>query len=187
MAHSTEGLDSVTTPAARATADELRGRLIQELPGFLNDRFSELGQTISFGEYGVDLRAVDGTDPESSVELVSVQVNHVERAEVNDLQLSTGLDARSAVLQMRLFGTIIGMVDRYDQDASEAFDTVLLARSYSNDFLDVEAEARWDGHWNLKSVIAIDTATITVLPSPARWREDYDWWSVEVSEHVRPG
>jgi hypothetical protein len=176
MAHRTEDPHEPTKAVERVAADELQSRLTDELPGFLNDRLNERGQAISFREHGVDVHAEDGTDHESSVRLLSVRVNDVERVEVHDVQFDDGLGGRSAAVKLRLFGSIVGLLVRHHSDAPDEDDDPT-TRSYSNDFLDVDAEVRWDGQWNLTSVIATGTATITVVPQHS-FLEKYERWVV---------
>lgn len=175
MVHRNENMQEPPKPAENVRADELRSRLIRELPDFLNERHNERGQTISLREHGVDVRADDGTDHEPSDELVFVQVNHVERVKIFDLRLDDVQDERSAVVTLRLFGSITGLVVPGRSDTNEEVDTAPIIRSYSNDVVDVDAEVRWDSQWNLASVDAIDMATITVLPCD-QWREKHERW-----------
>ncbi|MGP6178562.1 hypothetical protein ACTU6U_14820 [Microbacterium sp. A196] len=174
MVDSSNETDAPTgsSPWTAAEVEGLADQLEQNLPDFLNEQYGGHGDTISFRRVGVVLDS-DADHRESGAQdyLSSIQITHVKNVEVHNLRVGAEDDKQAGLAELRLFGDILGKVDRHRDGAP---DDVAVTIDFSSDYVDVPASIRWDHDGQIEDVTATDTAVLVATETEVLYAGDDD-------------
>ncbi|GGO59927.1 hypothetical protein GCM10010910_04070 [Microbacterium nanhaiense] len=144
--------------------DDLAVALGETLPDYFNVFLSEHGEAISFAEHGVAVHVSPGpwNWPADAV-LTTVHLKRIDIVEVHDLEVETGERTRRGLAELRLFGDIAGTV--IEQHAENLGHTSATRRvvDFSQEFVDVTVEVRWDRHWRVEEVRTTGAAVVVLV------------------------
>lgn len=161
-----------SSPWTATEAEGLADQLEKNLPDFLNEQYGTHGDTISFRGVGVTLDSdADHRESGAQDDLSSIQITHVKNVEVHDLRVGTEDDKQVGLAELRLFGDILGKVDRHRDRAP---DDVAVTIDFSSDYVDVPASIRWDRDGRIENVAATDTAVLVATETDVLYAADDD-------------
>jgi len=143
--------------------EDLAVRLMEELPIYFNERFSDHGQILPFQDLGValDVRGERYDSPDEDG-LTSLVVTSVDVAEVHNFRVEADGGERVALAELRLFGTILGEVLTYRDLAPGERGASREVVDFSTDFVDVTIAVRWNQNWRIETVVPTSVAVLVI-------------------------
>ena len=145
--------------------DDLALRLTEQLPDYLNERFGDTGETLSFRDLGVTMELdgeIYGAPGENG--LSALTITAVDIAEIYDIQVDddVGGGERLAVAELRIFGTIVGDVLMFHEVVPGQSGVSREEVDFSSDFVDVTVAVRWNHNWRIETVVPTGVAVLVV-------------------------
>lgn len=166
------GLLAALRTFAPAT-DDLAIRLMEQLPEYLNERFGDHAETLSFREHGVVVEiGADRTGLKGKAELAELMITHVDIAEIGNIRVEVDGDERIGLAELRVFGNILGNIVAFHEVSPGVAGASRETVDFSSDFVDVTIAVRWDHNWRIDAVLTTGAAVL-VLVDPS-FEDDED-------------
>ncbi|MFF3027592.1 hypothetical protein [Microbacterium sp. NPDC057944] len=148
------------TPAT----DDLAVRLMEQLPEYLNERFGDHAETLSFHEHGVIIEVgTDRTALKGKAELAELMITQIDIAEIGDLRVEVDGNERVGLAELRVFGNILGDIVTFHEVAPGVVGASRETVDFSSDFVDVTIAVRWDQTWRIDAVLTTGEAVLVLV------------------------
>lgn len=175
MATRSDGMDadSESFGPTRPGTDKLHARLRKQLPAFLKERCDERGEALSFGNFGAVMVAGDDFRDSALDEVSSLRVTGVRAVEVEGLRVESTGTGVVGHAELRLFGHILGEVEKRVGPDTDDPDLVHVVNDYSSEYVEVDVEVGWNAEWELERVTPTDIAVLVASRSARDYGEFY--------------